>query len=293
MRLQGLQARVGRCRRRSGRGWRDRRRLVRHGRGHGRGCGRCRGALHAHHLGGRCFGCRHRLVPRFRHVDARHLQLETVLGAGRQARHRGQVDVGDVAMRVQRFRPQGHAGGVDLGQGVMQLRHAGAAAAVAGHRHHVLLVAQGVGDEGGEIAAGADFDEHAHAVGVEAFDGLDETHRVIPLRGGQLADRRGVLRERRGAAGAVQLGAAGAEIELVVIAAVGVRHRLELRGVVRPAERQLGADRAFGGELLAQRVGLGGGAVQHQLVGAVVHRQQHRTVAFGDARQQLLARFRA
>src|SRR3546814_8205508 len=59
------------------------------------------------------------------------------------------------------------AGFEQLRQRLMQVRKSGLAAAVAGERQHVVLAAQRIADERGEVAARADFEEHAETILVE------------------------------------------------------------------------------------------------------------------------------
>src|SRR3546814_11856978 len=71
-------------------------------------------------------------------------------------------DLAAMSKQTRRFKVD--AGCEQLRQGLMQVRKSGLAAAVAGERQHVVLAAQRIADERGEVAARADFEEHAETI---------------------------------------------------------------------------------------------------------------------------------
>src|SRR3546814_3799426 len=96
-------------------------------------------------------------------------------------------DLAAMSKQTRRFKVD--AGCEQLRQGLMQVRKSGLAAAVAGERQHVVLAAQRIADERGEVAARADFEEHAETILVEPLHGLGETHRMFPLPRREFANR--------------------------------------------------------------------------------------------------------
>ena len=155
---------------------------------------------------------------------------------------------------------------------VVELLEPGAATIVRRDRE-VVLLAQDVGDERGQIRRRSDLDENPRTVPVQGLHRLPEANGAGPMRECQLSDGLGIVRHpgcgHTGVERDLRDGESGIRVEPLEL----VTHRREERRVVGPTEGQLLADGTLSPKLLLDPGDRFGAAPEHGLVRAVVHRQ--------------------
>ena len=184
-------------------------------------------------------------LPIVRHTQRRKMQVQ-VLAWFAFGRCRFQVHGRNVPVPVKRGQVHGDAVCEQRGEQRLELLHATAPPAIAGHGDCRMSLAENVADKGGEVCAGADLDEHANAVVDKPAHGVGEAHRRGPLRAGQIAYGFRFFRERRRGRAAVDLGNAWSHVGVRIELAEGLGDRLEPGGVIGAAERQHCAHGATG-----------------------------------------------
>ena len=182
----------------------------------------------------------------------------------------GHVDSGDAPPVEQRLQAHRPAARVKLGQDRQQLLDAVATAQIACDRD-LPLAGGNVVDERGEVARRSHLDEATDTVGDHLLDRFPKAHLLRPLCGGELANAGRRAREQPGRRAGVERHPRRPELDAGVVGEEGRAHVRKIGRVIAAVERQRQADRAGAGQYGLQRSDRLGRAVQHELVGAVVH----------------------